>query len=39
MLLPILLLAAATIYFGFETTWTGDVAGRAAEQLLGGLKQ
>ena len=29
MLLPILLLAAATIYFGFETTWTGDVAGKS----------
>ena len=39
MLIPIVLLAAATIYFGFETTWSGDVAGKAAAQLLGGLKQ
>ena len=38
MLIPILVLAAATIYFGVETSWTGDVAGKAAEQLLGGLK-
>ena len=39
MLAPIILLAAATIYFGLETSWTGDVAGKAAEQLLEGLKQ
>ncbi len=39
MLLPILVLAAATIYFGLETSWTDDVAGQAAAQLLGGLKQ
>ncbi len=39
MLVPTLILAGATIYFGLETSWTGDVAGKAAEQLLGGLKQ
>ncbi len=39
MMLPMLLLAAATLYFGLETSWTGDVAGKAAEQLLEGLKQ
>lgn len=39
MLIPILVLAAATIYFGFETSWTGDIAGKAAAELLGGLKQ
>ena len=39
MLLPIIVLAAATVYFGLETSWTGDVAGKAAEQLLGGLQK
>jgi multicomponent Na+:H+ antiporter subunit D len=38
MLVPILVLAAATIYFGFETTLTVDIAGAAAQKLLGGLK-
>ena len=39
MLIPILLMAAATIYFGLETNWSGDIAGKAAAELLGGLKQ
>jgi multicomponent Na+:H+ antiporter subunit D len=38
MLLPILVLAAATIYFGFDTRLTAGVAGVAAQMLLGGLK-
>ncbi|MGI9520519.1 MAG: monovalent cation/H+ antiporter subunit D family protein [Hyphomicrobiaceae bacterium] len=39
MLVPILVLAAATLYFGLDTTWSGDIAGKAAAQLLEGLKQ
>jgi len=39
MLVPIIILAVATLYFGVETSWTGNVAGQAAEQLLEGLKQ
>ncbi len=38
MLLPILVLAAATIYFGFDTELTANVAATAAKMLLGGLK-
>jgi multicomponent Na+:H+ antiporter subunit D len=38
MLLPILVLAAATLYFGFDTRLTAGVAGVAAQMLLGGLK-
>jgi multicomponent Na+:H+ antiporter subunit D len=38
MLLPIVVLAAATIYFGFDTEWTAGVAGTAAKGLLGGLR-
>jgi multicomponent Na+:H+ antiporter subunit D len=38
MLLPLLLLAAATVYLGFDTEWTAGVAGKAASALLGGLK-
>jgi multicomponent Na+:H+ antiporter subunit D len=36
MLLPILLLAAATIYFGIDTELTVNIAGRVAEGLVGG---
>lgn len=39
MLVPIILLSIATIYFGLETSWTADVASKAAEQLLGEVKQ
>jgi multicomponent Na+:H+ antiporter subunit D len=35
MLLPILLVAAATIYFGFDTTLTAGIADKAAQALLG----
>jgi multicomponent Na+:H+ antiporter subunit D len=38
MLLPILALAAATIYFGIDTTLTAGVANMAAKVLVGGLK-
>jgi multicomponent Na+:H+ antiporter subunit D len=36
MLLPILLLAAATIYFGIDTEWSVGIASKAAEFLLEG---
>jgi multicomponent Na+:H+ antiporter subunit D len=38
MLLPLVLLAVATIYFGFDTTWTAGIAGTAAKGLLGALR-
>ena len=38
MLVPLLVLAAATIYFGFDTEWTAGIAGTAAKALLGGLR-
>ncbi len=38
MLLPTLLLTAATVYFGFDTTASAGIAGRAAELLLAGLR-
>jgi multicomponent Na+:H+ antiporter subunit D len=38
MLAPVVLLAVATIYFGFDTTFTADVADKAARALLGGLR-
>jgi multicomponent Na+:H+ antiporter subunit D len=38
MLLPLVLLAAATIYFGFDTEWTAGIADTAAKGLLGGLR-
>jgi multicomponent Na+:H+ antiporter subunit D len=37
MLIPVLLLAAATIYFGLDTEATVTVARKAAQSLLGGL--
>lgn len=37
MLAPLIALAAATIYLGFDTRLTGGVATRIAEYLLGGL--
>ena len=39
MMIPALVLVAATIYFGFDTTWTADVAARAAQVLLPGAAQ
>jgi multicomponent Na+:H+ antiporter subunit D len=38
MLLPIVVLAAATIYFGIQTEWSAGVAGTVAEHLLGGRR-
>jgi multicomponent Na+:H+ antiporter subunit D len=38
MLLPLVVLAAATIYFGFDTGWTAGIADIAARDLLGGLR-
>ena len=38
MLLPILVLAAATIYFGIFTELSAGVASKAAQALIGGLK-
>ena len=38
MLLPLIVLAAATIYFGIDTEWTAGIAGTAAKALLGGLR-
>ena len=38
MLLPLIVLAAATIYFGIDTEWTAGIAGTAAKTLLGGLR-
>jgi multicomponent Na+:H+ antiporter subunit D len=38
MLLPILVLAGATIYFGIQTEWSAGLAGKVAEHLLGGRR-
>lgn len=38
MLVPLLLLAAATIYLGFDTRLTVDIGNQIATLLLGGLK-
>jgi multicomponent Na+:H+ antiporter subunit D len=38
MLLPILVLAAATIYFGLFTDLSAGIASKAAQALVGGLK-
>ena len=38
MLLPILFLTVAVIWFGFDTRLTVDIASKAAEALLGGVK-
>lgn len=35
MLLPILAIAAAVVYFGIDTRWTAGIAARAAALLLG----
>ena len=36
MLLPLVVLAAATIYFGFDTEWTAGIAATAAESAARG---
>ncbi len=38
MLLPMWLLAAATVWFGIDTTWTAGLAEQAATVLVGGLR-
>ncbi|MEL6290972.1 MAG: monovalent cation/H+ antiporter subunit D family protein [Pseudomonadota bacterium] len=38
MTIPIAILTAAVIYFGFDTTYSSDIARDAAEMLLKGLK-
>ena len=38
MLIPILILTVASVYFGIDTELSAGVAGRIAEMLLGGLK-
>jgi multicomponent Na+:H+ antiporter subunit D len=38
MLIPLVVLAAATIYFGIETEWTAGIANTAAKALVGGLR-
>ena len=38
MLLPIVVLAAATIYFGIDTEWTVGIASSTAKTLLEGLR-
>jgi multicomponent Na+:H+ antiporter subunit D len=38
MLLPIVVLALATIYFGIDTEWTAGIASTASASLLGGLR-
>lgn len=38
MLVPMLLLAGATIYFGIDTEASASIARKAAESLIGGLK-
>ena len=38
MLLPLLVLVAATIYFGIDTEWTAGIASTTAKALLGGLR-
>ena len=38
MLLPLLVLAGATIWFGIDTEWTAGIAGTAAKALIGGMR-
>lgn len=38
MLLPLIVLAAATIYAGLDTEWTAGIASTAARNLLGALR-
>jgi multicomponent Na+:H+ antiporter subunit D len=38
MLLPIVVLAAATIYFGIDTEWSVGIADAVAKALLGGMR-
>jgi multicomponent Na+:H+ antiporter subunit D len=38
MLLPLIVLGAATIWFGFSTEWTAGIASTAATALIGGVR-
>jgi multicomponent Na+:H+ antiporter subunit D len=38
MLLPVAVLAAATIYFGIDTEWSVGIADDVAKALLGGMR-
>ena len=38
MLAPLVVLALATIYFGFDTEWTAGIAAKASASLLGGMR-
>jgi multicomponent Na+:H+ antiporter subunit D len=38
MLVPVLVLAVATIYFGFDTQASAGIASQAAHALLGGIR-
>jgi multicomponent Na+:H+ antiporter subunit D len=38
MMLPMLAMTAAVVYFGISTEWTAGVAATAAQALLGGLR-
>jgi multicomponent Na+:H+ antiporter subunit D len=38
MIVPILVLAFGSVYFGLDTELSAGIAGRVAEALLGGLK-
>jgi len=38
MLIPLMVLTVATVWFGIDTQWTAGFAGKAAAMLLGGLK-
>ncbi|HWM48068.1 MAG TPA: monovalent cation/H+ antiporter subunit D family protein [Xanthobacteraceae bacterium] len=38
ILLPLMVLAAATVYLGFDTQWTVGIAADVARDLIGGLK-
>jgi multicomponent Na+:H+ antiporter subunit D len=38
MMLPMLVLTVAVVYFGIDTEWTAGIAATAAQSLLGGLR-
>jgi multicomponent Na+:H+ antiporter subunit D len=38
MLIPILILAGATVWFGFDTQWTVGIGQAAAQFLIGGVR-
>ncbi len=38
MLLPLIAVAAATVYFGFDTEWTAGIAAAVAKTLLGEVR-